>query len=59
MKVETMLLRAAKNNANNDYDKLHDDFDNALDFIVEKAGDVNVYDIKIDGDYEGKFMLIR
>lgn len=47
-----MLLRAAKNNANNDYDKLHDDFDNALDFIVEKAGDVNVYDIKIDGDYE-------
>ena len=51
MKVETMLLRASKNNANNNYDKLHDDFDDTLDFIVEKAGDVNVYDIKIDGDY--------
>jgi hypothetical protein len=30
---------------------MHLDFDNALDYIVEKAGNVNVYDIKIDGDY--------
>ncbi len=30
------------------YDLMHDDFDNALDYIVEKSG-VNVYDIRIDG----------
>jgi hypothetical protein len=34
---------------------LHDDFDSALDYIVTQAGDVNVYDIKIDGEYEGNF----
>ena len=51
MKVETMLLRAAKNNANLDYSKLHDDFDNVLDYIVTQAGDINIYDLKIDGDY--------
>lgn len=34
MKVETMLLRAAKNNAKLNFDALHDDFDNALDYIV-------------------------
>lgn len=49
MKVETILLRAAKNNARQNYSSLHDDFDNALDYIVEQAGNVNVYDIKIDG----------
>ncbi len=53
MKLETMLLRAAKNNARLNYSNLHDDFDNALDYIVFQAGDVNVYDIKIDGEYEG------
>ena len=53
MKLETMLLRAAKNNARLNYSNLHDDFDNALDYIVSQAGDVNVYDIKIDGEYEG------
>jgi hypothetical protein len=37
---------------------MHLDFDNALDYIVEKAGNVNVYDIKIDGDYEGKNLII-
>lgn len=46
-----MLLKANKHNMDLDYDKLHDDFDNVLDFVVEKAGNVNVYDIKIDGDY--------
>lgn len=51
MKLETMLLRAAKNNGKQDYVKLHDDFDAALDYIVQQAGDVNVYDIKIDGEY--------
>ena len=49
MKVETILLRAAKNNGRQNYSNLHDDFDNALDYIVEQAGNVNVYDIKIDG----------
>lgn len=49
MKVETILLRAAKNNARQNFSSLHDDFDNALDYIVEQAGNVNVYDIKIDG----------
>jgi len=29
-----MLLRAAKNNNRQNYNKLYDDFDNALDYIV-------------------------
>jgi hypothetical protein len=29
-----MLLRAAKNNAGLNFDAMHDDFDNTLDFIV-------------------------
>ena len=52
-----MLLRAARNNGKQDHNKLHDDFDNAIDYIVEKFGDVNVYDIKIDGEYECIFFL--
>jgi len=28
------------------------DFDAAIDYVVERAGDINVYDIKQDGDYE-------
>jgi hypothetical protein len=31
-----------------DWDGLHDDFDNALDYVVQQSG-VNVYDIRIDG----------
>lgn len=34
MKLETILLRAARNNARQEYNKLHDDFDNALDYVV-------------------------
>ena len=49
-----MLLRAAKNNGRQNYSNLHDDFDNSIDYIVSQAGNVNVYDIKIDGEYEGK-----
>lgn len=52
-----MLLRAGKNNGRQNWTNLHDDFDNALDYIVTQAGDVNVYDIKIDGEYEGKSWL--
>lgn len=52
-KVEKILLNASRHHNARDFDKLHDDFDRALDYIVEKAGDVNIYDIRIDGDYEG------
>jgi hypothetical protein len=51
MKLEKVLLNASRHALENDYDAMHLDFDNALDYIVEKAGNVNVYDIKIDGDY--------
>jgi hypothetical protein len=34
MRVETILLRSFKNNVNQNFTNLHDDFDNALDFIV-------------------------
>ena len=40
-----------------EWDKMHDDFDNGLDYVVEQAGNVNVYDIKIDGEYEGTDIL--
>lgn len=40
-----------------DYDALHLDFDTALDYIVERAGNINVYDIKIDNDYEGTHLV--
>lgn len=52
MKLEKVLLNASRHAIENNYDAMHLDFDNALDYIVEKAGNVNVYDIKIDGDYE-------
>lgn len=58
MKVETILLRAAKNNGKQDYLALHNDFHSALDYIVEQAGYVNVYDIRVDGEYECKIILI-
>lgn len=47
-----MLLNASRNYLSNKWDELHDDFDNALEYIVDRSG-VNVYDIRIDGDYEG------
>lgn len=47
-------MRAAKNNGKQDYLALHNDFHSALDYIVEQAGHVNVYDIRVDGDYECK-----
>lgn len=58
MKVETILLRAGKNNGKLDYLALHNDFHSALDYIVEQTGHVNVYNIRIDGDYECKFVII-
>jgi hypothetical protein len=53
MRLEKVLLNASRHNNQGDYDAMHLDFDNALDYVVEKAGNVNVYDIKIDGEYEG------
>lgn len=34
MKVETILLRAAKNNGKQDYLALHNDYVSAIDYIV-------------------------
>ena len=31
--------------------ELHSDFDETIDYIVEKAGNINYYDIKADGTY--------
>lgn len=47
-----MLLNASRNYLEYKWDELHNDFDNALDYIVQQS-EVNVYDIRIDGDYEG------
>lgn len=58
MKVETILLRAAKNNGKQDYLALHNDFHSALDYIVEQAGNVNYFDIRVDGEYECKIIFI-
>lgn len=52
MRLEKVLLNASRHNMQNDMDAMHLDFDTALDYIVERAGNVNVYDIKIDGEYE-------
>lgn len=54
-KLEKVLLNASRHDFGVEWDWLHDDFDRALDYVVEKAGNVNVYDIRIDGEYEGIF----
>lgn len=43
-----MLLNASKHYLSERWDDLHVDFDNALDYIVDRSG-VNVYDIRRDG----------
>ena len=48
-KLQKVLINASRHNDNHEWDLMHDDFDNALDYVVTQAGDVNVYDIKIDG----------
>jgi hypothetical protein len=53
MRLEKILLNGSRHALLGDHDALHLDFDNALDYVVEKAGNINVYDIKIDGDYDG------
>lgn len=49
--VEKMLLFAYRNFKNKEWSTLHHDFDHVLNFIVEKAGNINIYDIKEDGVY--------
>ena len=51
-KVQKILLRASRNNKNNQWNKLHTDFDEALEYIVDRAGNINIYDIREDGEYE-------
>lgn len=51
-RLEKILLNASRHHNARDYYNLHEDFDRALDYVVEKAGNINVYDIRKDGDYE-------
>lgn len=59
MRLEKILLNGSRHALLGDYDALHLDFENAMDYIVESAGDINVYDIKLDGDYEGTPALMQ
>ena len=54
-----MLLNASRHSNQGDFDAMHLDFDTALDYVVERAGDINVYDIRIDGEYEGIYGFIQ
>ena len=49
--VEKRLLFAHRNSKNKEWSELHHDFDHVLNYIVERAGGVNIYDIKEDGLY--------
>ena len=46
-----MVINATYQERIRDYKNMHDSFDNTLDYIVEKAGGVNVYDITKYHDY--------
>lgn len=50
-KVEQMIMNATFQDRIRSWRELHDSFDNVLDYIVEKAGHVNVYDITKYHDY--------
>jgi hypothetical protein len=58
-KLEKILLNATRHDRAAHYDNMHLDFDRALDYIVERAGNVNVYDIRIDNEYEGTSPLTK
>ena len=47
-RLEKVLLNASRHAMGNDWDSLHEDFDRALEYVVDRAG-CNVYDIRIDG----------
>ena len=50
-KVEQIIINATYQDRIRDWTGLHDSFDDALDYIVTKAGGVNVYDITKYHDY--------
>lgn len=50
-KVEQMIINATFQDRIRAWNDLHDSFDNVLDYIVEKAGNINVYDITKYHDY--------
>ena len=50
--VEKYLINGTLALENVDYGALHDIFDDCIDYVVEKGGNVNVYDIRRFGDYE-------
>lgn len=50
-------MNATYQNRISDWNGTHDSFDNVLDYIVEKAGNINVYDITKYHDYPD--VLIR
>lgn len=50
-KVEQMIINATFQERIHAWNDTHDSFDNILDYIVEKAGNINVYDITKYHDY--------
>lgn len=44
-----MMLNASRHELMGDMNSLHSDFNHALEYIVERAGNINLYDIKSDG----------
>ena len=50
-KVEQMIINATFQDRIRAWRDLHDSFDNILDYIVQKAGGINVYDITSYQDY--------
>jgi len=50
-KVEQMIINATFQDRIRAWRDLHDSFDNVLDYIVDRAGGVNVYDITKYHDY--------
>lgn len=50
-KVEQIIINATYQERIRDFRNMHDSFDDAIEYIVEKAGGVNVYDITKYHDY--------
>lgn len=44
-----MMLNASRHELMGDMNSLHYDFNHALEYIAERAGNINLYDIKSDG----------
>lgn len=50
-KVEQIIINATYQDRIRDWRNMHDSFDDALEFIVDRAGGINVYDITKYHDY--------